>query len=309
MRFRKIALWAAAMGVVQGCDCNRLSAQVSARKVMVATVLATPQIHLPPEAMAGWDGSFPSFDGGFFFDGGLPFDAGTFDAGGLVFDGGLTVPPQTAVFVFFGERTGEGLTQAPTPVGMAQLTAATALRTWTLRPQTSAGTHALTSLDDDSLSYQPNVTWTFTAMAEGQSFVGDVEDAPPPEVVSQLHPDAGYLELQRGTPITLTRPEPAVGERNLGFVTVFPISRDGSQGPPTYTNVPDEALEFLKLVAAPSEWKQSTVEIPGSAFPDPDRNYVILLQSAKLGGAKSENLFIGSAMIAGTADVGVVKTR
>ena len=88
------------------------------------------------------------------------------------------------------------------------------------------------------------------------------------------------------------------------------ISRDGKQGDPTYTNVPKTPVEFLKLVVAPGKpWQETQVTIPGSAFPDKEKNYVILLQSAKLGGPVGENLFTGSAIIAGTADVGIVKTR
>ncbi len=50
------------------------------------------------------------------------------------------------------------------------------------------------------------------------------------------------------------------------------------------------------------------VTIPGTAFPEKDHNYVIVLQSAKIGGPKSENLFSGSAILGGTADIGIVKT-
>jgi hypothetical protein len=50
------------------------------------------------------------------------------------------------------------------------------------------------------------------------------------------------------------------------------------------------------------------VTIPGSAFPERDANYLILMQTARLGGPQTENLFIGSAILAGTADVGIVKT-
>jgi hypothetical protein len=51
------------------------------------------------------------------------------------------------------------------------------------------------------------------------------------------------------------------------------------------------------------------VTIPATAFPDKDHNYVIVFQSAKLGGPKSTNLFSGSAILAGTADIAVVKTN
>ena len=44
-------------------------------------------------------------------------------------------------------------------------------------------------------------------------------------------------------------------------------------------------------------------------FPDPDMNYIVVFQSAKLGGPKSDNLFSGSAILAGTADVAIIKTR
>jgi hypothetical protein len=297
----------AVLVLAAGCDAfNKVSAQAAAPHVMVATVLATPEIHIVREAITGFDASFPTFDAG-----GFPFDAGGFDAGGFNFnlDGGITVPAQTAIIVFFGERMGTDLTMAPSGVDGALLTAGTKDHTWTLTPQ-SGGQHKLTSQDDPSLQYASGVTWSFAADAGMLTYVGDVEDAPGNETIFQLHPSAGYIELDAGATYELTRPDPPEGQqRNLGFVTVFPIDVRGQQGVPTFTDVPDNPLEFLKLATAPSKWEQTVIKIPGSAFPDAQRNYVILLQTAKLGGPSTDNLFLGSPMIAGATDVGVVKTR
>ncbi len=308
---------------IAGCDCNKTSAQIQARHVMVATVLATPEITIKREAIAGLDellggldASFPAFDGGFpfGFDGGCPFDGGcTFDAGILPIafnENGVTFAPQTGLVVFFGTREGDGLTGAPVPVADATLKATNGSTMWSLQSQGS-GAHALTSLQDKSVTYDAGATYSFIATSMGQEFTGEVRETPLPERITQLHPAAGYIDIAAGSPYTLTRPEPPLGaQRLLAFVTVLPISASGEQGNITFTNVPQTPLEFLQLIAAPSDpWRKTVVEIPTKAFPEPNRNYLILVQSAQLGFADSSNLFIGSAMIAGVADVGIVKTR
>jgi hypothetical protein len=128
-----------------------------------------------------------------------------------------------------------------------------------------------------------------------------------------LHPAEGYVRHTANQGLTLQRPAvPAGKERTLGFVTVYPLGNDGSKGQPTYTNVPKEPLEFLEIVALPNEanaWKKSSITLPGSAFPQPGSNYLVVFQTAKTGGAESDNLFIGSALLVGTADVGMVHTQ
>ena len=90
------------------CDLNKTGAQLTARKVLVATLLHSPQVLVRPEAIAGFDASFPANDSGF-----------TFDAGSFL-DAGLVIAEQTAVLGFFGARNGQGLDQtAPTPVAGA----------------------------------------------------------------------------------------------------------------------------------------------------------------------------------------------
>jgi hypothetical protein len=95
----------------------------------------------------------------------------------------------------------------------------------------------------------------------------------------------------------------------VGFITVFPVSGSGERGEPTYSNAPQTPLAFLKLVALPAEWKQGTVTVPGEAFPKPAQTYLVVFQAVKTGGPKSDNLFTGSAVLAGTGEVGVIRTH
>jgi hypothetical protein len=172
------------------------------------------------------------------------------------------------------------------------------------------GNHRITSLDDGGFSYQQNVAYTFTAVWNGQTFVAQIDSSPALETIPEFHPAAGYIDQQANAQFVFHRPDPPDGQdRNPGFVVVVPVNRDGGQENPTYTNVPTTALGFIKLVVAPLMWKETTVTVPGTAFPEADKNYLILLQSAKLGGPQSENLFSGSAILAGTADIAVVKTH
>lgn len=324
MTIRKL-LSAAAVLLMLTTACeliNRTSAQVQAKKVIAGTLLHTPAIEVKPEAIAGFDASFfNQFDaGGFQFDGGFPFfDGGLpFDAGGIINfgDGGFSIiiPEQTAVFAFFGERNGEGLSQsAPTPIAGATLSLTQKGNSELMLKEVSgsSGTFQLSSSDEPALKYVSKATYTFTARGENQTFVGVVEEVPEEERVVAFHPEGkSFIDLEANKEFKFARPDPANGkERNLAFVIVIPIDAQGKQGEPTYTNVPQTALGLLKLAVAPSEWKTTVVTIPGTAFPDKDKNYLILLQSAKLGRPDSDNLFLGSAMIAGTADIGIVKTR
>ncbi len=277
------------------CDLGKVTSQATAKTVAVSTLLATPAVEIPLQAVAG--------NG---FDAGL----GALDAGSLLTDAGITVPPQTAVFVYFGQRQDENLLVAPVGTPGAKVT----LKqigggSWSLVDQ-GAGTYALLDAADAGFSYLGNATYDFTFELSGSTYVGEIVRVPTPETIAAFHPAAGYLAIAAGAPVTFQRPEPPTGqELQLGFVSVFPITASGQQSKPTYTNVPQTPLAFLKLVLAPSDWKQLTVTIPGAAFPDRDHNYVIVLQSAKLGGPKSDNLWTGSAILAGAADIGVVKTN
>lgn len=295
MMMRKILV----AGVLVLSACGLING-LSASKVMVATLLHTPAIELKPSYIAGFDASIPQFDAG-----GFMFDAGGFD----VNDAGITVPEQTAAIAYLGDRSGGDISTPPKGVEKATFTVKSG-STVTLK-EIGAGSYQLLSKDEPALVYAQGSDVDFVAKVDGQTFTGRVEKVPKEEKIAAFHPAAGFIDLAAGTDFAFVRPDAPAGEtRPLGFVVVVPISRDGKQGDPTYTNVPKTPVEFLKLVVAPGKpWQETQVTIPGSAFPDKEKNYVILLQSAKLGGPVGENLFTGSAIIAGTADVGIVKTR
>lgn len=276
-----------------GCDLAALGNQLTSNNLTVATLLATPPVELRPLAVAGIDAS-------------VPLDAGI-DAGALLADAGFTVPGQTVAFVFFGQKQGDALSAPPNGIPGAAVSVSQGATKHALG-EIGGGTYQLLGTDG-GLSYASGATYDFAIVHQGKTYGARLENAPAQETIPELHPAAGFVDLAKNTALTLNRPAPAQGERNLAFVTVFPINRDRSKAQPTYTNVPMDPLGFLKLVAAPAEWKAATVTIPGTAFPDPDKNYIVVLQSAKLGKTTTDNLFPASAVLGGTADVGIVKTR
>ncbi len=279
---------------VSGCN---LASQATSKTVAISTVLSTPAVEVKAGALAG-----NGLDAGLT----LP-DAGfAFDAGALL-DAGVLVPRLDLAYVFFGQRQSESLDVAPQGLPGATVTLEqVGGRSWSLADQ-GGGSYALGP--DAGFTYQNGATYDFSMTLAGVTYVAEVAQVPDHEEIAAFHPAGGYVSLAAGSSFTFTRPDPPLGQgRPLGFVNVFPVALDGTRGAPTYTNVPQTPLEFLKLVVAPSDWQRTLVTIPGSAFPQTDRNYVIVMQAAKLGGPKSANLFTGSAVLAGTADLAIVKT-
>lgn len=268
------------------CDLQKTANQISAQTVMVGTFLSTPDVPISPEAVAG-------FDGGVAPDGGQT---------------SITIPGQTVAVVFLGTREGEN----SVPSGLSGATVRVVPQGGQPVSLTAdgAGSYSRSSSSDSTVKYQDGATYQFIAERSGQRFVGQVENAPAKEFIAALHPASGVVRLTANTALTFERADPPSGqERTLGFVTVIPVSDSGQQGQPTYTNVPKTPLEFLQLVAFPLDWKGKQVTIPGTAFPDPRQTYMVVFQSVRTGGPESDNLFLGSALLAGTADVGVVRTQ
>jgi hypothetical protein len=268
------------------CDLEKTGNQLVAENVMVGTLLATPQVDVSASALAG-------------------YDAGTFGP-----DGGdvISLPAQTAAAVFFGTRNGENA--QPSGVTGATVTLQPVGGTATPLTEDGAGSYSRTSVGDETLAYQSGATYQFIASRGGTRYVGQVENAPVKEPIAALKPPEGFLRINARTALAFDRaPVPANQDRTLGFVTVVPLSASGEKGQPTYSNVPQTPVQFLQLVGLPGPYREARVTIPGEAFPESNKTYLVIFQSVRLGGAESDNLFLGSALLAGTAEVGVVRTR
>lgn len=257
--------------------------QLLAETVMVATVLATPDVLIADEA--------------FTPDGGSS-------------DGGVTVDGQTIVFVFLGEREEGALDTPPAGVEGAALSVRAGSGAAVPLRDEGDGRYRLSSAEDGRLDYAAGQTYELRATVEEEVFTAEVQNVPPAEEIPELHPPLGFTLLDAGAGMTLTRPPgPAGEERPLGFVTVFELQPNGGLGGVTWTNIPDAPLEVLQLVARPANWRRTEIALPGEAFPNGGSNYLVTFQAAKLGRPTSANLFVGSAILAGIADVGVVRTR
>lgn len=258
--------------------------QLLAETVMVATLLGTPDVTVGGLALAS--------------DGGTASDAG------------VTIQGATIAFVYLGQREQGALDQPPVGIRGASVTVEASGGAAIRIPEEADGRYQRTSAQDPALRYRAGSDYQFQATQGGATYTGSVDDAPAPETIPELHPAGGFVLLDAGRGLTLTRPPaPAGRERPLGFVTVFQLRQSGALGDVTYTNLPDSPLEVLQLVARPSNWRRTQVEIPGTAFPSAGSNYLVAFTAAKLGRPTSANLFVGSAILAGVADVGVIRTR
>ncbi len=275
------------------CGIDKVAQQAVAKSIAVGTILATPPVEVSAQALAQEVPGLSS-DGGFVFDGGLRLDAG------------VTIPGQSAVSLFFGQRQGEGISLEPTGVAGAEVKLVQTFGpTYTLNDN-GDGNYSLPS---EQFRYADNGSYEFRIVSAGQTFVADVKGVPQLESIDAFHPTSGYLTLTAKQPFTFTRPAPTSGsERKPAFVTVFPIEST-KRGAPTYTNVPSKPFDILKFAVAPSTFATAMITIPASAFPEAGKVYAVVLQSIQLGRPQSVNLFTASTIVAGTGDVAIIKTK
>jgi hypothetical protein len=280
----------AALSAPLACDFEKTGSQLQAQKVMVATLLATPPVDLTAAGLLGLDGGF---------DAGVDLDGGA-----------VNVPGQVAAFVFFGNRKSQTLDIEPEPIANATVRLAQVGGAEIALENQGSGNYSVVAGEDGGLSYQSGATYQFRAVHGGATYVGQLEEAPALERIEAFHPASGYVDHPANTAFTFTRPSPPAGQdRTPAFVTLYPLGEDGAKGQPTYTNAPKTPLDFLKLVARPQEWTQAQVTIPAEQFPAAGQSFVVTLQAVKLGGPESDNLFTGSAILVGTAEAGVIRTR
>jgi hypothetical protein len=284
------ALLLAGAVLVIACGIDKTARQATAKDIVVATLLSTPPIPVSPEALAG---NFVDFA-----DAGFRVDAG-------VTDGGFVLGPQSALNVYFGQRQGDLLSLSLSGTAGAKAEVSQVSGGAVLLTDNGQGNYAYAGSE---FQYQPNATYEVRITNKNTLYVADVKNVPPLERVEAFHPPAGFVTLQANTPFTFARAEPPKGQDRLpAFVTVFAV--DGvKKGATTYTTLPVKPGDLLKLVLEPGAFKTAMVTVPATAFPEANRNYVLMLQSVKFGGPQTDNLFSASTVIAGSADVALIKT-
>ena len=265
--------------------------------VTVSTILCAPSFSVPRRALAR--------NG---FDAGESWDAWEIDGGQLedAVDSGFDMQT-SVVHAFFGQRPYGQLATAPSGIAGVAVTLSTDGGAWALVDQ-GAGAYALPP--EAGFVYQPGATYALTFASSGTTSVTEVGPAPAPERIPEFHPPASFVVLDAGTPFTFVRPAPADGtERPVAFVEVTPLLDLDGPITPTYSDMPKSPLGLLELVAAPGAWRSAAVTIPGDAFPKADHNYVVMFWATTRGWPRSLDLFAGSTVLAGAADVAIIKTN
>lgn len=120
-------------------------------------------------------------------------------------------------------------------------------------------------------------------------------------------------EYQPGTPFTVTRSGGSANaaDNDIAFVNLNDLSSGDTA--PIFTNMPADALGFLKLVLKDTEWRAKSFTIPGNKF-EANKEYLVTMTSARRGSGTGPDdgttaLFTGSSFLAGVADAGAIMTH
>ena len=216
--------------------------------------------------------------------------------------------------VFFGSRAAGDTASAPTGLPGATVSVSDSAGLATTCQDQGNGEYTATTLDG-GLRYDATATYTFTLVLDGGTYVAG-GTAPPPEVVPAFQaalPTDGGLPSVATIPVdqayTLQRAPPPAGQSlPVALVTVNAITGGHPSATPTWTNAPQTPLAMFQLVVDDSAYRAPTIAIPGSAFPTAGE-YLVTLTAVAEGGPKSQNLFLGSAVLIGSGSAGVFAAR
>jgi hypothetical protein len=236
---------------------------------------------------------------------------------------GHAIKGKVLASAFLGTRDRTNLQAAPTPTTGAKIHLE-ANGTSIDLAEKGGGVYEVSSIDQSTLTYVAGGTYRFVATLGGDTFAESVI-APERESIAEFHqgglaPDAGgpqfypdggagfgdgglgFVMVQAGQNLTLTRP-PADGERNIALTIVAPITDQGPQKP-TFTDPPLDPQGLITILLDPSKYKQNTVTIDGSKAwaTCPPSDYLLTVTAMKKGSSEGTNLFLGSTVLAGSAD-------
>ena len=217
--------------------------------------------------------------------------------------------------LFFGQRQNDP-SQAPSGLGNATVTLSWSGATTgsvTLPAGPTSGWYMLTG---GAIPYQPGLTYTFTVAYNGQTFTGS---ATAPPVV-------GITELSGVTVPNVFPPTPEFAAsfthqtitrtgNDIAFYTVTPVQGTSSLGAISCSNAPlGDPASLVQLFLDPSPWQAASFDLwrtdltqnaQQKCFTPGPGAWVVSLTVLKTG-TVSSNLFLGSGVLAGTSDAGVL---
>lgn len=228
---------------------------------------------------------------------------------------GASVSGLTTAQVFFGDRQDATSGQAPQGIAGAAVTVS-----WTggvapvaLPAALAPGWYQLTPAP---IPYTVGATYTFTVVSGGETFTGTAV-APSPAAIQEL---AGAVPPKVFPPAvqpwshfssqTLTR----TGD-DVAFYAANPVTGSSGLGATACTNAPfSDAGALVQLLLDDSRWRVPSFDLwrsdkaPSAAqrcFAAQAGAHVVSLTTVKRG-TVSSNLFLGSGVIVGAADAGVL---
>lgn len=176
------------------------------------------------------------------------------------------------------------------------------------------GRYAIDSTQSQLLTYNANTLYTLNIDYAGKTYRLTVTPPTDTQIAEFAEaPNKVVVDHPAGAPFTVTRADgDADPSKNpLAFVNLTSLS--GAEQAQKWTNMPSDALGFLRLVLADSPWRARQFTVPGDQFVA-GAQYLVTLSSLERGTSDgptdgSAALFPGSSFLAGVADAGGILTE
>ena len=271
----RLAAALAVLALLSGCNVVQ---QLDSHKIIAAAVIRSPDVNAGPPA-------------------------------------NVNVPGTVTAQLFFGQRQNDP-SQAPTGLGNATVTlswSGAATGSVTLPAGPTAGSYMLTG---NLIAYQPGLTYTFTVGYNGETFSGSVT-APQPIGITELS-GAAVPNVFPPTPdyaASFTHQTVTRTGNDIAFYAVAPVQGTSSLGAISCSNAPlNDPASLVQLFLDPSPWQVASFDLWRTDLTQNARQkcfapgtgaWVVSLTALKTG-TVSSNLFLGSGVLAGASDAGVL---
>lgn len=177
-------------------------------------------------------------------------------------------------------------------------------------PDLGGGKYVLNSTDSQ-LGYSPSARYRVDIEHDGKKYRLDAL-APASSKIAEFAEKDVVTEHKAGADFTVTRAgNPDPDTNSLAFVNLMSVS--GSEDSESYTNMPSDGLDFLRLVLADSKWRENAFVVPGEHF-EKGAQYLVTLTSVERGTSKGPNdgteaLFPASSFLVGVGAAGGILTE